>query len=128
MARVLVVEDDAALAMLLTYVLGLDGHDVEVCDDGPSAMARLDGAPPDAAILDVMLPGGHSGLDVLRELRERPRWADLPAIVVSALSTDQHQWDGWSAGATAYVTKPYDSDHLLQVLREALDATAATPT
>lgn len=123
MARVLVIEDDASLAMLLTYLLGHDGHDVEICVDGDEAVARLDGAPADAVLVDVMLPSDISGLDVLRELRQRPGWADVPAIVVSALSSDQHQWDGWAAGASSYVTKPYDSDHLLAVLRDLLSDT-----
>ena len=120
MARVLVIEDDTALAMLLSYLLGHDGHDVEVCEDGDAAVARLDDTPADAVLIDVMLPTETSGLDVLRELRQRPDWEDVPAIVVSALSSDQHQWDGWAAGASSYVTKPYDSEHLLAVLRDLL--------
>lgn len=125
MARVLVVEDDVSLAMLLAYLLGHDGHDVEVCHDGDEAVARLDGTPADAVLVDVMLPTETTGLDVLRAMRCRPGWEDVPAIVVSALSSDQHQWDGWAAGASSYVTKPYDSDHLLDVLRDALTERAA---
>lgn len=124
MARVLVIEDDASLAMLLSYLLGHEGHDVEVCVDGDEAVARLDSAPPDAVLVDVMLPTQISGLDVLRELRKREDWAEVPAIVVSALSDDRHQWEGWSAGASSYVTKPYDSDHLIDVLNEHLDVAA----
>lgn len=120
MARVLVIEDDISLAMLLSYLLGHEGHDVEVCHDGDAAVARLDGVPADAVLVDVMLPTETSGLDVVRELRSRPGWQDVPAIVVSALSSDQHQWAGWAAGASSYVTKPYDSDYLLEVLRDAL--------
>lgn len=121
MARVLVVEDDVSLAMLLSYLLGHEGYDVEVCHDGDEAVARLDGAPADAVLVDVMLPTEISGLDVLRELRQRPGWTEVPAIVVSALSDDEHQWEGWAAGASSYVAKPYESDHLLNVLREQLD-------
>ena len=124
MARVLVIEDDASLAMLLSYLLGHDGHDVEICTDGDEAVARLDGEPADAVLVDVMLPTETSGLDVLRELRQRREWADVPAIVVSALSGDTHQWEGWSAGASSYVTKPYESEHLLEVLNEHLDVAA----
>ena len=124
MARVLVIEDDASLAMLLSYLLGHEGHDVEVCIDGDEAVARLDGEPADAVLVDVMLPTEISGLDVLRELRQRRDWADVPAIVVSALSGDRHQWEGWAAGASSYVTKPYESDHLLEVLNEHLDVAA----
>jgi two-component system response regulator ArlR len=114
-ARVLVIEDDVSLAMLLAYLLGHEGYDVEVCHDGE------EGSPVDAVLVDVMLPGDTSGLDVLRELRQRPAWSEVPAIVVSALSADHHQWEGWSAGASSYVSKPYESDHLLEVLREHLD-------
>lgn len=121
MARVLVVEDDVSLAMLLSYLLGHEGYDVEVCHDGDEALERLAGDPTDAVLVDAMLPSEASGLDVLRELRQRPEWADVPAIVVSALSSDQHQWEGWAAGASSYVAKPYESDHLLEVLREQLD-------
>lgn len=121
MARVLVIEDDASLAMLLAYLLGHEGYDVEVCHDGDEAVARLDGPPVDAVLVDVMLPSETSGLDVLRELRQRPAWTEVPAIIVSALSADRHQWAGWAAGASSYVSKPYESDHLLEVLREHLD-------
>ncbi len=121
MARILVIEDDVSLAMLLAYLLGHEGHDVEVCHDGEEAVARLDEPPADAVLVDVMLPGETSGLDVLRELRQRPVWSEVPAIVVSALSGDRHQWEGWAAGASSYVAKPYESDHLLAVLREHLD-------
>lgn len=124
MARVLVIEDDASLAMLLTYLLGHEGHDVEICIDGDEAVARLDGEPADAVLVDVMLPSEMSGLDVLRELRTREDWADVPAIIVSALSDDEHQWAGWAAGASSYVTKPYESDHLVEVLHEHLDVAA----
>lgn len=124
MARVLVIEDDAALSMLLAYLLGHEGHDVEICVDGDEAVARLDGEPADAVLVDVMLPSEISGLDVLRELRRRADWAEVPAIVVSALSDDKHQWAGWAAGASSYVTKPYDSDHLIDVLHEHLDVMA----
>lgn len=122
MARVLVIEDDISLSMLLQYLLGHEGHDVEVVHDGREAVARLDHPPVDAVLVDVMLPGATTGLDVLRELRRRPAWADVPAIVVSALVDDVHQWDGWTAGANSYVTKPYDADRLMTVLREQLDA------
>lgn len=124
MARVLVVEDDVSLGMLLSYLLGHEGYDVEICHDGDEAVERLDGAPADVVLVDVMLPTDITGLDVLRELRQRPGWAEVPAIVVSALSDDEHQWEGWAAGASSYVTKPFESDHLLDVLREQLDVAA----
>lgn len=124
MARVLVVEDDASITMLLAFTLGHAGHDVEVCTNGFDALARLDGPPMDAALVDVMLPGDISGLDVVRNLRTRAEWADVPAIIVSALADDKHQWRGWTAGATSYVTKPFETEELLALLERQLDVAA----
>lgn len=120
MAQVLVIEDDHSIAMLLALVLGHEGHEVEICADGAAAMARLDGPAADAVIADVMLPSDESGLDVLEELRRRPEWAFVPAIIVSALADDGHQWNGWRSGATGYLVKPFDTDELVALLREQL--------
>lgn len=120
MARVLVIEDDHSIAMLLALVLGQEGHEVEICADGTAGLARLDAPPVDAVIADVMLPSEASGLDVLEELRRRPEWAHVPAIVVSALGDDGHQWNGWRSGATGYLVKPFDADELVELLHEQL--------
>lgn len=124
MARVLVIEDDHSIAMLLALVLGQENHEVEICADGAEALARLDGTPVDAVITDVMLPSQESGLDVLEELRRRPDWELVPAIVVSALGDDEHQWNGWQCGATGYLVKPFDTADLVQLLHEQLAAAA----
>ena len=123
MARVLVIEDDHSIAMLLALVLGEENHEVEICADGREALERLDGAPVDAVIADVMLPSEESGLDVLEELRRRPDWSVVPAIVVSALGDDDHQWQGWQRGATGYLVKPFDTAELVRLLHEQLAAT-----
>ncbi len=121
MAHVLVIEDDHSIAMLLALVLGHEGHEVEICADGTAALARLDGPPTDAVIADVMLPSEATGLDVVEELRRRRDWAFVPAIVVSALGDDGHQWNGWRAGATGYMVKPFDTDELVALLHEQID-------
>lgn len=120
MARVLVIEDDRSIAMLLALVLGHEGHEVEICADGAAAIARLDGEPADAVVTDVMLPSDESGLDVIAELRSRPAWSLVPAIVISALAEDGAQWDGWRAGATGYLVKPFDADELVELLHDQL--------
>lgn len=118
MARVLVIEDDHSIAMMLAFVLGHQDHVVEICTDGSEAMARLDGEPTDAVVTDVMLPSDETGLDVVRELRRRQEWRDVPAIIVSALGDDGHQWNGWRAGATGYLAKPFDTEDLLALIDE----------
>lgn len=127
MAKILVIEDDPSVLLLLQYTLAAEGHDIETLERGDEAIARLDHAPPDLVLTDVMIPGGASGLDVLRELRAREDWATVPVIVLSALSGDRNVWDGWQAGATSYLAKPYDTDELLAVVDEQLEAHATPP-
>lgn len=125
MAHILVIEDDPSVLLLLKYTLTADGHDVETLERGDEALARLDGEPPDMVLTDVMIPGGPTGLEVLKELRARDAWSTVPVVVLSALAGDNNVWEGWQAGATSYLTKPYDTDELLQVVTEQLAAAGA---
>lgn len=115
MATVLVVEDDPAVAHMLELALTLEGHDVETVGDGDSAAARLDGPPAEVVVLDVMLPG-QDGLAVLRQLRDRRDWSASKVVVVSARREDDEVWRGWAAGADYYLTKPFDLDHLRDIV------------
>jgi two-component system phosphate regulon response regulator PhoB len=126
-ANILVIEDDPSVLLLLQYTLAAEGHEVETIERGDEALARLDRDPPDVVLTDIMIPGGASGLDVLRELRARDAWATVPVVVLSALSGDHNVWDGWQSGATSYLIKPYETDELLEVINEQLEAAAVPP-
>ena len=119
MATILICEDDRSVARLLALTFGLEGHDVEVIDDGVVGGQRLAEAPVDLAVLDVMLPG-RDGLSLLRELRARPGWEDCRVIVLTALDDDAAVWRGWASGADYYLTKPFEVDHLRGVAARLL--------
>ena len=119
MATILICEDDRSVARLLALTFGLEGHDVEVIDDGVVGGQRLAEAPVDLAVLDVMLPG-RDGLSLLRELRARPGWEDCRVIVLTALDDDAAVWRGWTSGADYYLTKPFEVDHLRGVAARLL--------
>lgn len=112
MAVILVVDDEKSVRDLLRDTLELDGYEVIEAADGPEALKRYNGERPDGLILDIMMPR-MSGIDVLREIRARPDGADLPVILLTAAGDDKTTWDGWSAGASCYLTKPFDPDNLL---------------
>lgn len=82
-ARILVVEDDRDIAALVAYHLTKEGYQVRTAAGGAEALDAVSEERPDLVVLDVMLPG-HSGLDVLREIRRRPDLADLPVIMLTA--------------------------------------------
>ncbi|MCC6322522.1 MAG: response regulator transcription factor [Phycisphaerales bacterium] len=126
--RILVVEDEADLADLVSYNLRRAGYDVEVARDGAAALRAGSDNPPDLVILDLMLPK-VSGLDVARELRTNPKTAGVPVIMVTAKAADADQIAGFRFGADDYVTKPFSMTVLLArveaLLRRARGAGSA---
>lgn len=115
MIRILIAEDDAAVATMLDMTFSLEGYETEIVTDGATALARLGGDPVDVLVLDIMMPE-VDGLAVLRELRSMPDWEHTRVIVSTALASDADLWAGWSAGADYYLTKPFDLDHLREVV------------
>ena len=116
-----VVEDDRAIAMMLQEVLTLEGFDVTVMHEGPSALMALRAEPFDLVILDVMLPG-RDGISILRDLREGELTQDTPVIMLTAKTDDASTWEGWRAGCNLYLEKPFDPNHVVAAVRELLSA------
>lgn len=111
MATILVVDDDVHTLDVLTFSLGIDGHEVIRAADGRAGLALAARVRPDAIILDVMMPL-VDGFTATRRLREMPEFERTPILLLTARATDADVWDGWRAGADSYVTKPLDVDVL----------------
>ena len=111
MRSVLIVDDEPTVRSLVRDVLELNGYQVREASSGDEALTAVDAQPPDCVVLDVMMPG-LSGIEVLAELRRRPPHDALPVLLLSAADDDQATWAGWTAGASCYLTKPFDPDML----------------
>jgi two-component system, OmpR family, alkaline phosphatase synthesis response regulator PhoP len=116
-ARILVVEDNPDLSYGLKMSLELEGHEVEVAEDGPSGLERAIREAPDLVILDLMLPG-MDGYRVLRSLREEG--ADVPVLILSARGEEADKVMGFRLGADDYVTKPFGTLELLARVKALL--------
>ena len=116
--RILVVEDDEKSRRLLTDVLGYHGYEVAAVESGEEGLQRARTRLPDAALLDIQLPG-ISGFDVLAELRSWPDRERMPVVAVTASVMDHDRKRILAAGFDAYVSKPVNIRELLQTL-EAL--------
>src|SRR5688500_14014632 len=117
--RILIAEDDPAIAVMLTRILRQDYEVVHVAD-GPSALARAAAEPrPDLLLLDIMMPG-LDGLDVARRVRLHPELKKIPIIFLTAKSAPTDVIKGIQHGARSYITKPFKLDEVLSKVKKAL--------
>jgi two-component system, OmpR family, phosphate regulon response regulator PhoB len=119
MPRVMVAEDEEALALLLRYNLESEGYEVETVSRGDEAEIRLSEYTPDLLLLDWMLPG-KSGLALAKELRADARTRELPIIMVTARSEESDKVAGLEAWVDDYVTKPFSPRELKARIKAVL--------
>jgi len=119
MGRILVVEDESAIAELLSMNLRFEGHDVRVVATSEDAVQAVHDALPDLVVLDWMLPG-ESGVVLARRWRSDARTRDLPIIMLTARSDERDLVQGLDAGADDYLTKPFSTTELMARIRSVL--------
>jgi two-component system OmpR family response regulator len=121
--NVLVVDDEAVLAEMVSMALRYEGWNIATASDGSSAIASARAQRPDVVVLDVMLPD-MSGLDVLHKLREdNPQ---LPVLLLTAKDAVEDRIAGLTAGGDDYVTKPFSIEEVVLRLRALLRRTGVT--
>ena len=118
--RVLVVDYEPQILRALQTSLRAAGYEVETAADAAGALMAAGSHPPDAVILDLVLPDG-TGTDVARRLRE---WTSAPILVLSVVGDEREKVAALDAGADDYVTKPFSVEELLARLRAALRRSA----
>ncbi len=114
--KVLVVDDEPPLTMMLRYNLERAGFDVRVCEDGEAALAAVAEDPPDVILLDWMLPA-VSGLEVCRRIRRAEPTRGVPIIMLTARGEEADRVRGLDTGADDYVTKPFSPVELIARMR-----------
>jgi two-component system, OmpR family, response regulator len=121
--NVLVVDDEAVLAEMVSMALRYEGWTISTAGDGSTAIAAARAQRPDVVVLDVMLPD-MSGLDVLHKLREEN--PQLPVLLLTAKDAVEDRIAGLTAGGDDYVTKPFSIEEVVLRLRALLRRTGVT--
>src|SRR5574343_949464 len=119
MPAVLVVEDESAIAELISINLRHSGFEVTLASSADQAQYEVDRVLPDLVVLDWMLPG-QSGLALARQWRGQQRTKDLPIIMLTARAEETDKVSGLDAGADDYLTKPFSTNELLARIRAVL--------
>jgi twitching motility two-component system response regulator PilH len=123
MAKILIAEDSATAAAVLSRALAPLGHTILVASDGEEAERRILQEHPDLVILDIIMPKVN-GFQLCRSIRSNPKIKDLPIIVVSSMDRESDRYWGMKQGADEYMVKPVDPDELMDKVRQYLNPSA----
>jgi two-component system phosphate regulon response regulator PhoB len=118
--RLLIVEDQPDIAELIFINLRHGGFEASIAADGTAAQRALDEILPDLILLDWMLPGPLSGLELARKWRAAPHTRDIPIIMLTAKSEEADKLAGLNGGADDYITKPFSPRELLARIHAVL--------
>ncbi len=123
--RILVVDDEPDFAGIVQQNLEKEGFEVEVAYDGEEGLEKVKANPPDAIVLDVMMPG-KDGYQVCSELKADEQFADIPIILLTAVashvtSTRYSHADGMSTEADDYLAKPASAEQITESIKGLLD-------
>jgi DNA-binding response OmpR family regulator len=117
--RVLIADDEPNIVTSLVFLMTKGGYEVEVARDGDEALTLLDTFRPDLVLLDVMMPR-RSGYEICQKMRERPDWAHIKVVMLSAKGREAEVSKGMSLGADVYVTKPFSNRELVAQVADLL--------
>lgn len=117
--RILVVEDESAIAELISLNLRHAGYEVTIAASADQAQAAVDGVLPDLVVLDWMLPG-RSGIELAKRWRGQQRTRELPIVMLTARASEADTVAGLDVGADDYITKPFSVNELLARIRAVL--------
>lgn len=115
MNKILLVEDEVALRDTLEEILELNNFEVFIAGTGVEALSILEQNTPDLIVSDIMMPG-MSGLELIEKVQEQVHLKHIPVIFLSALASKEDQNKGITAGAKAYITKPFKASELISMI------------
>jgi two-component system response regulator CpxR len=122
MARILIAEDNAEIRTLVSSILVEEGHKVGVANNGQQALDMIMADAPDVLVLDIMMPQ-MDGYTVLKEIKSAGSREGMKILILTAKTSETDWVRGYKLGADAYLTKPFDTDELVNGIEDLLGMT-----
>ena len=117
--KILIVEDEESLLKLESILLTTRGYQVIGVSDGLTALRKIEQERPDLVLLDIMMPG-IDGFEVCSRIKENPETRSIPVVMLTAKKSSADQAKGLEVGADAYVTKPFKSGRIIEIIEGLL--------
>ncbi len=117
--KILIADDEPNIVTALEFLLQRSGYEVLIARNGDEALKALESARPDLVLLDIMMPV-KSGYEICKRIRERPEWAHIKVVMLSAKGRDAEVNKGMAMGADLYVTKPFSTRELMEKVKGLL--------
>jgi len=118
---VLVVDDEANIALSLEFLMKQSGFEVRTATDGEQALAAIEESPPDLVLLDINMPK-LNGYEVCSRVRAQPEWERVRIIMLTAKGRDIEREKGLAMGADDYIVKPFATSEVVEKVRAMLEA------
>ena len=118
--KVLIAEDEESIVVSLEFLMRNDGYAARAVTRGDEVLACIEDFLPDLILLDVMLPR-RNGFELCMDIRANAAWSAIKIIMISAKGRDAEVQRGLDAGADAYVTKPFSTSELRELVRRLID-------
>ena len=125
--KILIVDDDRQVSLASSIRLKAADYDVDVAGDGENALEKLTASVPDVVLLDMRMPG-IDGLEVMRQMKQDPRLANIPVIFVSANAQETAKRAALNAGGKIFLEKPFESRALLEAIQRVLEQNSGVTT
>ena len=117
--KILIADDEPNIVTALEFLLERNGYEVRTARNGDEALKAIENDPPDLVLLDIMMPL-KSGYEICKRIRQKPEWAGIKVVMLSAKGREVEVNKGLGLGADLYVTKPFSTRDLIEKISSLL--------
>ena len=117
--KIMVVDDEPYIARVIKFKLEQEGYTVISANDGITGLSKIKEEKPDLVLLDVMMPG-MSGYEVCQKIKGDAELAGIPVVILTAKGQERDREQGFSMGASDYITKPFSPNRLLELVKSII--------